>query len=133
MTRHTPAAKIRPDALREFVVFVAVRGVCALLSYAVYLVALIWSSYEVAYVASYVIGICIAYIASAMFVFKQPLNRKSALLFPLVYVVQFVLGFFLIRFAVEGLGIPEWLALGFSVAITLPLTFVMSRWVVRLD
>jgi putative flippase GtrA len=119
--------------MREFAKFVVIRGVCAVLTYAAYLVALIWFRYEVAYVASYVLGIAIAYYTSAVLVFRQPLSRKSALLFPLVYVVQFVLGYFLIKFAVETLHIPEWLGLAFSVAVTLPITFVMSRWVVRLS
>ncbi|HEY0332979.1 MAG TPA: GtrA family protein [Stenotrophomonas sp.] len=119
--------------MREFIKFVAVRGACAVLSYAVYLFALIWFSYEISYVASYVFGIGIAYYSSAVLVFREPLSRKSALLFPLVYVFQFLAGYFLIRFAVESLGIPEGWGLAFSVAVTLPVTFLMSRWVVRLS
>lgn len=119
--------------MREFAKFVVIRGICAALSYVAYLVALAWFSYKVAYVASYVFGIGIAYYTSAVLVFREPLSRKSALLFPLVYVIQFILGYYLIKFAVETIHIPEWLGLAFSVAITLPLTFLMSRWVVRLS
>lgn len=118
--------------MREFVHFALVRAACAVLSYGVYLLMLIWTDYTVAYVGSYVAGIALAYLASARLVFREPLRRKAALAFPLVYVVQFVLGLVLIKLAVQVLAIPEWLALGFSVAITLPLTFLMSRWAVRL-
>lgn len=117
--------------MREFIFFVFVRGVCAVLSYGCYLLMLIWFRYEVAYVGSYVIGIGLAYLASAMVVFKQPLNRKSAMLFPLVYLIQFVLGLLLLRLAVETFGVPEWAALAVSVILTLPLTYYMSKWAVR--
>lgn len=118
--------------MREFVHFTLVRAGCAVFSYAVYLVMLVWLDYEVAYVGSYVAGIGLAYLASARLVFGEPLRRKAALIFPVVYLVQFFLGFLLIRLAVEVLAVPEWLALGVSVAVTLPLTFVMSRWAVRI-
>lgn len=118
--------------MREFIRFTLMRIACAVLSYAAYLLALVWVRYEAAYVLSYIFGVALAYYTTARLVFDEPLRRKSALLFPLVYFLQFVLGYVLIRFAVETLGIPEWLGLAFSVAITLPLTFVLSRWIVRL-
>lgn len=117
--------------MQEFAKFVLVRGLCTIVSYGAYLLALIWWNYETAYVASYVIGIGLAYYTSAVFVFGERMNRRSALLFPLVYVVQFVAGYFLIRIAVEVLHVPEWLGLAVSVAFTIPLTFVLTRWIVR--
>jgi putative flippase GtrA len=117
--------------IRQFFHFAVVRAACAVLSYGCYLLLLLWFQYELAYVVSYLVGIGLAYVSSA-FVFKEPLRRTSALVFPVVYVVQFVLGLVLLRFAVEAMGIPEALALAFSVAVTLPLTFLMSRWAVRL-
>jgi putative flippase GtrA len=117
--------------IRQFLHFTAVRTACAVLTYACYLLLLIWFRYEIAYVASYLAGIVLAYVSSALVVFKEPLRRSSALLFPIVYLIQFLLGLALLRVAVEHMGIPEALALAFSVAVTLPLTFVMSRWAVR--
>ncbi|WNH50787.1 GtrA family protein [Stenotrophomonas oahuensis] len=117
--------------MQEFAKFILVRGICAVFTYGAYLLALQWWTYEVAYVASYVLGIALAYYSSATFVFGEPLKRRAALLFPLVYVVQFVAGYFLIKVAVEVIHVPEWLALAVSIAVTIPLTFVMTRWVVR--
>lgn len=132
MTDAAPRVEVaRANTTREFLLFAFTRAVFALISYGCYLLVLLWFRYEVAYVASYVVGIAIAYYGSAVLVFKEPMRARSALLFPLVYVVQFLVGFVLIWLAVETLHIPEWLALGFSVLITLPLTFVLSRWAVR--
>ncbi|MDQ8051132.1 GtrA family protein [Luteibacter sp.] len=118
--------------IRQFASFVLIRTICTLLSYACYMLLLVWLRYEAAYVASYAFGIVIAYVTSALFVFKQPMRRSSALMFPIVYLVQFLVGLALLKLSVEGLGIGEELAYAVSVLIPLPLTFVMSRWALRL-
>ena len=118
--------------MREFVRFTISRAACAVLTYAFYLLLLIISSYEVAYGISYALGIVLAYLTTARFVFKEALRPKSAFAFPLVYLVQFLLGYVLIKFGVEVLEIPKAFGLAFSVAVTLPLTFLLSRWAIKL-
>ncbi|PNS09215.1 GtrA family protein [Solilutibacter silvestris] len=120
------------ESMGEFTKFAIARVLCAVLSYGAYLLMLLWFTYQTAYVASYVIGIALAYYSNATLVFNEPLNRKSALLFPMVYVLQFAIGYVLIKLAVESLHIRESLGLAFSVLITLPMTFLLSRWVMRI-
>lgn len=117
----------------EFLRFVLVRGACTVVSYALYVVLLRWVRYEAAYVAAFLFGIVLAYIVNALFVFRQPMRRRSALQFPLVYLLQFGASLLLLRLGVETLGISEAYALAFSIAITLPATFLLSRWVLRAD
>ena len=114
----------------EFPRFVLVRLLCAVASYGIYAALLLVSSYEVAYVASYVFGVALAFATSSKYVFQKAMNVKSALLFPSVYLVQFALGFVVIKVAVDRLGVPEWLGLGVSVAATLPATYILSKWVI---
>lgn len=115
----------------EFGRFVFVRALCAVVTYGAYLLLLVPVSYEAAYVLSYLLGIALAYVTSAKFVFRREVSRRSALLFPLVYIVQFAFGFVVIRFAVDYLGVPEGLGLAVSVLATLPVTFAMSRWIIH--
>lgn len=117
--------------VREVASFVALRVVCAVVTYGVYILLLAWTGYLAAYGIAYALGIVLAYVSNAFLVFKQPINRRSALSFPLVYVVQFLLGLLILRALVEWLRVPEWLGLGLSVLITLPITYVMSRWAIR--
>lgn len=115
----------------EFLRFLLVGGVNTLVTYGVYLVLLHWLRYEFAYAAGYALGISTAYALSALFVFRQPLRTRSALRFPLVYVVQFLASLGVLRVAVEIFAVPQWLAFAVSVVLTLPITFVLSRWIVR--
>ena len=128
---HEPArARVGID-VREVAFFVVLRVACAVVTYGVYILLLAWTGYLTAYVIAYAIGIVLAYVSNALLVFKQPINRRSALSFPLVYVVQFLLGLLILQALVEWLHVPEWLGLGLSVLISLPITYIMSRWAIR--
>ena len=100
-------------------------------SYSSYLLLLRWIHYEAAYAISYIFSIFISYIFSALVVFRQPLRARSALLFPLVYLVQFLLGLILLRVLIEILNMPDWIAPLLVSSITIPMTFFMSRIIVR--
>lgn len=116
---------------REFVRFGLLRAACAVLSYGLYLALLPWFPYEAAYAVAFVAGVALAYVVNATVVFREPMRVRSALRFPLVYVVQFVLSWFLLRIAVEQLGVPESWALLLAVSAILPVTFVLSRRIIR--
>jgi putative flippase GtrA len=78
-----------------------------------------------------VVGIGLSYLINALMVFQQPMTRRSAILFPLIYVVQFLAGMLILRGCIELLGMPEWLGMIFSIALTFPLAFSLSRWAMR--
>ncbi|MEO7432124.1 MAG: GtrA family protein [Dokdonella sp.] len=115
----------------EVLRFLIMGGVNTATTYALSLLLMHWMRYEFAYSIGYVAGIVMAYALSTTFVFRRPMRARSAARFPLVYVLQFVLSIALLHTAVDVIGVPRWLALGLSIAVTMPITFVMSRWVLR--
>lgn len=115
----------------EFAWFIVVRGVCAILTYGMYLLFLFWMRYEIAYVIAFMVGVAVAFVANAVFVFQAPMKKKAAIQFPLVYVLQFVVTFALLRIAVENVGIPKTFALAAAVLFTLPVTYFLSRLIFR--
>jgi putative flippase GtrA len=117
----------------EFVRFVIVRGLCAVLSYACFLLLLFVFTYQAAYVWSYVFGVALAYVFNARFVFRQRFTWRSALTYPFVYLAQFFASLALLRIFVESAGWPAWLAYAVSVGGTIPFVFLLSRWILRSD
>jgi putative flippase GtrA len=115
----------------ELAKFIAARVASTVASYLIYLVLLHWMGYALAYFIAYLAGIGLSYVVNAMMVFKQPMTRRSALLFPLIYVVQFLLGMLILRLCIEKLDTPEWLGMAISIVLTLPLAFGLSRWAMR--
>ncbi len=116
---------------REIAAFLLIGGFNTLFTYAVYLIFLLITSYTVAYTVSYVIGIGASYVLNASVVFRAQLSWKKAAQFPLVYAAQYISGLGLIYLFVEKLSLSPRIAPILVVALTIPLTFILSRLIVK--
>ncbi|HVF71508.1 MAG TPA: GtrA family protein [Chthoniobacterales bacterium] len=119
------------DTRRELIAFILVGGANTGLTYLLYLALLRIASYPLAYSASFVAGIFLSYYLNARFVFKAPLRIRQALQYPAVYVVQYLLGLGLLYLLVERIRLSPALAPLLIVVLTIPVTFVLSRYVIR--
>lgn len=115
----------------EFVKFVLVGGANTLLGYVLFALFTPFMHYGIAYSISYVIGVVFGYIASSLFVFHEPLAWRKFMAFPLVYVVQYLIGITLLPLLIEGLRLPPLAAQPVVIAVTLPVTYLLSRWIIR--
>lgn len=102
-----------------------------IVGYGSYLILLHWFRYEVAYAIAYVVGIIVSYIFSALYVFRQPMHWRSALIYPLVYLLQFLIGLAMLRILIEAAHMPQRLAPLAVAVLTIPATFLASRIVIR--
>lgn len=103
-------------------------GVNTLATYLLYLTLLqvlpYWSSYAIAFI----VGVVLAYVLNRLFVFGAPQSEKKAAMLPLVYLVQYLVGALIVYAWVELLDLGTAFAPAASIAITVPLTFLASRW-----
>ncbi len=102
-------------------------GINTAFTYAVYLLLLHVLSYRVAYTASYIAGIALAFMLNRSFVFRTHRGWKSVVLFPFVYVAQYLLGLLVAIGWVETLQLPAEGAPLAAIAVTIPATFLLSR------
>jgi putative flippase GtrA len=121
--------RLRTD--REFIGFVLVGAANTGLTYLLYLALLQIARYPVAYSLTFVVGIFLSYYLNARFVFRVPLQLRKALQYPAVYAIQYLLGLGLLYLMVEILRMNEAIAPLLVVVITVPVTFLMSRYVIR--
>jgi len=99
--------------------------------YSVYLLLFHWLRYEMAYAIAYIVSIAVSYVFNAMFVFRQPLRARSALYYPLVYLAQFLLGLLMLKVLIGVVHVSAWLAPLLVSVLTIPMTFLLSRIIVR--
>jgi putative flippase GtrA len=116
---------------RELVTWVLMGGTNTLVTWLAYLAFDRLWSYEISYSLSYALGIVLAYYMNARWVFRVPMSWRTFLQFPLVYVVQYVSGLGLMYVLIELLLCPEAAAPLAVTAITLPITFVMSKLILK--
>lgn len=106
-------------------------AVNTLATYGIYLALLTVLDYTLAYTIAYVCGVGLAYMLNTAFVFRAPCSLHTFVRFPLVYVVQYVVGAIVLNVAVRMLGVPRQFALIASILVTLPVTFVLSRLLLK--
>jgi putative flippase GtrA len=107
--------------------FLIVGAINTAITYGIYLALLPLLDYTLAYTIAYVVGIAIAYALSTSFVFRVARTYTNMATFPLVYVVQYLLGALVLNLVVRLTGIPRQAALLASIAVTIPVTFFFSR------
>ncbi|MBI5006865.1 MAG: GtrA family protein [Nitrosomonadales bacterium] len=115
----------------EFLRFLLVGGSNTLLGYVLYLLFLYFMPYLYAYTLSYCIGIVFSYVMNSRFVFRQPLSLARFLQFPVVYVIQYGLGIAILWLLAGRLAIAPELAMLGVVAVTIPVTFLTSRFILK--
>ena len=119
------------DALPEFARFLAAGVVNTGVSYAIYLLLLTILPYLAAYTIAYVAGIAISYLLLTRFVFRTDRRLVTAVRFPLVYIAQYLTGSAVIVLLVETLGVRASIAAIVAIIVSIPVTFVLSRIVLR--
>lgn len=104
-----------------------------LVGYVVYVILLQFLPYLVSYTIAYVFGIFLSYFLNSKMVFKQELNLRKALKYPVVYVVQYLIGVISMYVFVQVFHVNKLYAPALVVLLTVPATFFLSRKIVSGD
>ena len=117
--------------MREFIRFIIFGTLNTFLSYSIYVALLFVVSYPVGYTLSFVAGMFISYCLNARFVFHEKLRLSRALQYPVVYLVQYAIGLVMMYLLVEVAHVSKFLAPFFVVMLTVPITYKLSRYVIK--
>ncbi|MFF5993861.1 GtrA family protein [Lysinibacillus sp. KU-BSD001] len=116
---------------KEFFRFLIVGGINTVTTYIIYALFLLFLEYNFAYIISYVSGIIVSFILNGKFVFKVHLTLEKAIKFPLVYVVQYMINFLVLNFLIKQLAIHELIAPVIVIIISIPITFILSKVILK--
>ena len=120
--------RIDREHLRHGLYFLAAGVINTAFSYGLYLLLQLFLHYQAAFAISFVAGVCFSYWLNSRFVFRTPMSWKGLMAYPLVYLVQYAASVVLLALLVERFGVPQAFAPLLVTIITIPLTFVMTRW-----
>jgi putative flippase GtrA len=113
---------------KRFLRFVICGGLNTLLGYLIYLMLLSVADYRVAFTLSFLISIVFAYGLNARFVFDVKFSWRTLSRYPIVYIIQYVLGFLLLTLEVNLFGFDKRFCPLLNVAIQVPVTFLLNKW-----
>lgn len=109
--------------------FLASGAFNTLLTWGVYLALLQWLPYWASYSGAYALGIALNYVMNRYLVFRRPGGLFGPLLVAGIYLAQYLAGLLLVALWIRLLGGPPAVAPLFAVALTLPATYLLNRWV----
>jgi putative flippase GtrA len=115
---------------REFGRFLAVGSANTLFAYTLYFIFNYFVHYQIAYAGACICGLLFSYWLNTHWVFKEKPNWRAFLSFPMVYVVQYLIGMVSLHFLVETFGFSEWFSPLIVIVLTIPITFILSRYVI---
>lgn len=122
---------IKKSVDSEYFRFLLVGLSNTLVVYVVYLMLLPFLPYLYAYTLSFCVSVVNSYFMNVLFVFKRKVSLHSFIKFPFVYVAQYFLGAFILWLLVVRLGLaPAW-AMIVVIIVTVPITFLASRFVLK--
>lgn len=98
------------------------------LTYLLYLALLQFIPYWVAYSVTYIVGLLLGYGLNCYLVFKVRPSLRSAAMYPVSYVVNYLLGICVLVGLVRILGVAESLAPILGTLVLMPLTYVLMRY-----
>lgn len=111
----------------KFLKFIGAGGVNTLLSYLMYVLLLQYFDYQISYALAFLFGIFLAFWLNTQYVFQSKRTVKKFVIFPLVYVIQYVAGALLLGIVVEYLAIDKTCGPIIVTVILLPITYLMSK------
>lgn len=115
----------------EFFRFILFGGINTLAGYLIYALLLRFFPYLVAYSIMYILVVSGSYILTSKFVFGQKLGLSKAVRYPLVYIVQYLLGIISLYFFVQVLNVNKLVAPLLVVMLAVPISFFLSRRIVK--
>lgn len=115
---------------RQFLRFLLGGGVNTVATYGLFVVLDQVMAPSMAYTVTYLAGIVLSYLINTFLVFRTGVSLRSFLQFPGVYLAQYLVGLILLNFLTDS-GLDSRLAMIGVIAVNIPLTFALTRFVLR--
>lgn len=115
----------------EFFRFLLVGGLNTGVTYVLFIILQYFMRHQLAYTLVYILGILLSYWLNSVFVFHQNISLKKALQYPLVYLIQYLIGVLVLTLLVDWIHFNAILAAPIAIVSAIPVTFVLSRTIIK--
>lgn len=112
---------------KRFFSFLIFGGVNTAVTYLLYLWLSDMMHYQTAYFIAYISGIVLAYLFNLRYVFEATNSLKKFVLYPLIYVVQYLAGAFLMYLFLQILYLPNAVAPLIVIIMLLPISYLLNK------
>ncbi|HDZ6176767.1 TPA: flippase GtxA [Staphylococcus aureus] len=117
----------------EILKFIIVGGINTLNYYVVYLLMLklLHIEYMISHITGFIVAFVISYYLNCYFVYRVKPTWRKFISFPITQIVNVSLQTVLLYVFVSWLNLPAEIAPFAGLIITIPITFVLSKWILK--
>ena len=115
----------------KFLRFIGAGIVNTIASYLAYLFLIFFFSYQISYAIAFVLGVALSFVLNSKYVFEVQQTLRKFILFPLVYLVQYLLGALLMGVVIEVLGVSKFIAPLFVIVCLIPVSYLLSKKILQ--
>ncbi len=117
----------------EILKFIIVGGINTLNYYVVYLLLLklLHIEYMISHIAGFIVAFVISYYLNCYFVYRVKPTWRKFISFPITQIVNISLQTVLLYVFVSWLNLPAEIAPFAGLIITIPITFILSKWILK--
>ncbi|SCR81732.1 Putative sugar translocase in surface polysaccharides biosynthesis [Staphylococcus aureus] len=117
----------------EILKFIIVGGINTLNYYVVYLLLLklFHIEYMISHITGFIVAFVISYYLNCYFVYRVKPTWRKFISFPITQLVNASLQTVLLYVLVSWLNLPAEIAPFAGLVITIPITFVLSKWILK--
>ncbi|HHA0139668.1 TPA: flippase GtxA [Staphylococcus aureus] len=117
----------------EILKFIIVGGINTLNYYVVYLLLLklLHIEYMISHINGFLVAFVISYYLNCYFVYRVKPTWRKFISFPITQIVNVSLQTVLLYVFVSWLNLPAEIAPFAGLVITIPITFVLSKWILK--
>ncbi|WP_416957867.1 flippase GtxA [Staphylococcus aureus] len=117
----------------EILKFIIVGGINTLNYYVVYLLLLklLHIEYMISHITGFIVAFVISYYLNCYFVYRVKPTWRKFISFPITQIVNVSLQTVLLYVFVSWLNLPEEIAPFAGLIITIPITFILSKWILK--
>ncbi|HCV6488526.1 TPA: flippase GtxA [Staphylococcus aureus] len=117
----------------EILKFIIVGGINTLNYYVVYLLLLklLHIEYMISHITGFLVAFVISYYLNCYFVYRVKPTWRKFISFPITQIVNVSLQTVLLYVFVSWLNLPAEIAPFASLIITIPITFILSKWILK--
>lgn len=117
----------------EILKFIIVGGINTLNYYVVYLLLLklLHIEYMISHITGFLVAFVISYYLNCYFVYRVKPTWRKFISFPITQIVNVSLQIVLLYVFVSWLNLPAEIAPFAGLIITIPITFILSKWILK--
>ncbi|HGO5220713.1 TPA: flippase GtxA [Staphylococcus aureus] len=117
----------------EILKFIIVGGINTINYYVVYLLLLklLHIEYMISHITGFLVAFVISYYLNCYFVYRVKPTWRKFISFPITQIVNVSLQTVLLYVFVSWLNLPAEIAPFAGLVITIPITFVLSKWILK--